>query len=257
MDEGSFDSAVDGCEGVFHTSCPLYHINDIQAELIDPAVKGTINVLKSCVKFTSVKRVIITSSMASVIFNGKPLTSDVVIDETWFSDPAYCKSIEPLYLYAKTISEEAARKFAEENGLDMITLHPSFVIGPFLQSTVNLTVQLILNYMNGETFPNTIYRFVDVRDVALAHVQALELPSANGRYCLSGRVVHFSEFLKLVHELYPNLHLPEKCEDDKPSVPKYEISKEKAKKLGVKFTPLEVSVVDTIECLKEKGFLSF
>lgn len=62
----------------------------------------------------------------------------------------------------------------------------------------------------GETFPNEIYRFVDVRDVASAHIQAFEQASANGRYCLVGRVVHFSEFLKIVHEQYPALHLPEK-----------------------------------------------
>lgn len=65
-----------------------------QAELIDPAVKGTLNVLRSCTKVPSLKRVIITSSMASVMFDGKPLIPDVVIDETWFSDPTYCESIK-------------------------------------------------------------------------------------------------------------------------------------------------------------------
>ena len=63
----------------------------VQAELIDPALKGTINVLRSCAKFPSVKRVVVTSSMASVVFTGKPLTSEVLIDESWFSDPVLCK----------------------------------------------------------------------------------------------------------------------------------------------------------------------
>ncbi len=26
LEEGSFDSVVDGCEGVFHTASPFYHI---------------------------------------------------------------------------------------------------------------------------------------------------------------------------------------------------------------------------------------
>lgn len=47
---------------------------------------------ESCTKFPSVRRVILTSSMSSVSFNGKPLNSDVTVDETWFSDPAYCES---------------------------------------------------------------------------------------------------------------------------------------------------------------------
>lgn len=62
-----------------------------QKELIDPAVKGTVNVLKSCKKAESVERVVITSSMASVMFNYNPVNSDVVVDETWFSDTDFCK----------------------------------------------------------------------------------------------------------------------------------------------------------------------
>lgn len=62
-----------------------------QAELIDPALKGTLNILRSCAKVASVKRVVITSSMATVSYNERPLGPDVVIDETWFSDPAFCE----------------------------------------------------------------------------------------------------------------------------------------------------------------------
>lgn len=62
-----------------------------QAELIEPALKGTLNVLASCAKAPSVKKVVLTSSVASVYFNGKPLSPEVVVDETWWSDPEYCK----------------------------------------------------------------------------------------------------------------------------------------------------------------------
>ena len=63
-----------------------------QAEIIDPAVKGTLDILRSCAKFPSVKRVVVTSSIASVFENGKPLTPDVIVDETWFSDLVLCKN---------------------------------------------------------------------------------------------------------------------------------------------------------------------
>ncbi|KAI7742780.1 hypothetical protein M8C21_018512 [Ambrosia artemisiifolia] len=92
LEEGSFDAAVEGCDGVFHTASPFYHnVTDPQAELIDPAVKGTLNVLGSCSKASSVKRVVLTSSIAAVAYNGRPRTPDVVVDETWFSDPDLCK----------------------------------------------------------------------------------------------------------------------------------------------------------------------
>ncbi|KAI3467915.1 hypothetical protein Pfo_024578 [Paulownia fortunei] len=70
LEDGSFDSAVDGCEGVFHTASPvLFSVTDPQAELIEPAVKGTLNVLRSCSKAPSVRRVVVTSSIASVTTN--------------------------------------------------------------------------------------------------------------------------------------------------------------------------------------------
>lgn len=45
-----------------------------------------------------------------------------------------------------------------------------------------------------------------------------------------------------------------RCADDKPYVPTYQVSKEKAKSLGIEFTPLEVSLKETVESLKEKKF---
>jgi hypothetical protein len=35
----------------------------------------------------------------------------------------------------------------------------------------------------------------------------------------------------------------------------YQVSKEKAKGLGINFLPFEVTLKDTVESLKEKGFL--
>ena len=53
--------------------------------MLDPAVKGTLNVLNACAKASSVKRVVVTSSVASVIFSSRP-RSPGVVDETWFND---------------------------------------------------------------------------------------------------------------------------------------------------------------------------
>ncbi|XP_042483020.1 phenylacetaldehyde reductase-like [Macadamia integrifolia] len=258
LEEGSFDSPVDGCEGVFHTASPFYHaVTDPQAELIDPALKGTLNVLRSCAKASSVKRVVVTSSVAAVSYNRKPRTPDVVVDDTWFSDPELCKEMKMWYVLSKTLAEEAAWKFVKEKGIDMVTINPAMVIGPLLQPTLNTSAEGILNLINGaQTFPNATFGWVNVKDVANAHILAYEVPSASGRYVLVERVAHFSQVVKALHELYPTLHLPEKCADDKPYVPTYQVSKEKANGLGINFIPLEESLKETVESLKEKGFFS-
>ncbi|XVF71299.1 hypothetical protein PTKIN_Ptkin12aG0025800 [Pterospermum kingtungense] len=259
LDDGCFDSIVDGCHGVFHTATPvIVSAADPQAEIIEPAVKGTLNVLKSCAKVGSIKRVVITSSMASVLHNGK-LAPDVVVDETWFSDPLLCKETKRWYPLSKTLAEEAAWKFAKDNEIDLVTMHPGFVFGPLLQPKLNFSSELILKLTKGEV----IYRipacmFVDVRDVAFAHIQAFEDPSGGGRYCLVEKTLSFSEVQKILYQLYPTLSLNEKCAEDQNKVPEptFKVSKEKAKGLGVSFIPLEVSLRDAVESLKEKGFLS-
>lgn len=63
----------------------------LQGELIDPAVKGTLNVLASCAKVPSLGRVVMISSMAAVVYNERSLGPDVVVDESWFSDPSFCE----------------------------------------------------------------------------------------------------------------------------------------------------------------------
>lgn len=256
LEEGAFDSVVQGCHGVFHTASPFYHdVKDPQAELIDPALKGTLNVLNSCAKSPSLKRLVLTSSIAAVAYNGKPRTPDVVVDETWFTNADFCAKSNLWYVVSKTLAEEAAWKFVKENNIDMVTINPAMVIGPLLQPVLNTSAAAILNLINGaQTFPNASFGWVNVKDVANAHILAYENASASGRHCLVERVAHYSEVVRILRELYPSLQLPEKCADDKPYVPIYQVSKEKAKSLGLEYTPLEVSIKETVESLKEKKF---
>ncbi|OMO96534.1 NAD-dependent epimerase/dehydratase [Corchorus olitorius] len=255
LDEGAFDSIVDGCIGVFHTASPCFHdAKDPQAELIDPAVKGTLNVVRSCAKVASIKRVIITSSLGAVLFTGKPLVDDDIVDETWFSDPDFCEKSKLWYMLSKTLAEKAAWKFAEEHGIDMITIHPGVVCGPLLQPTLNMSCGLILNLIGAEKFPNETLPWIDVRDVANAHILAFENSSARGRYCIAGRPMHSSKLVQILRELYPALNLPDKCSDEIPliNIP-CQFSSERVESLGINFTPLELSLKDTVESLKQNN----
>ncbi|MBA0608602.1 hypothetical protein Godav_020799 [Gossypium davidsonii] len=95
IEEGSFDLVVEGCIGVFHTASLCYFdVKDPQAKMVEPVVKGTLNILGSYAKVPSIKGVLITFSIAAVILIGKPLADDVVVDETWFSDPIVCEKLK-------------------------------------------------------------------------------------------------------------------------------------------------------------------
>ncbi|KAF9599009.1 hypothetical protein IFM89_033354 [Coptis chinensis] len=136
----------------------------VQAELIEPAVKGTLNVLSSaCAKTRSVKRVIVTSSLWLQYSATKNLKlyklhlmkRGFLIKSSIRSQRAK-KILIPInftkqfwYTFSKTLAEEAAWKFAKKHGIDMVTIHPSVMIGSLLQPTLNQSTSMILNLING------------------------------------------------------------------------------------------------------------
>ncbi|MEO1001420.1 MAG: NAD-dependent epimerase/dehydratase family protein, partial [Pseudomonadota bacterium] len=67
LEPGSYGAAMAGCGVVFHTASPFStNVADPQRDLIDPAVKGTENVLASVNETESVTRVVLTSSCAAI-----------------------------------------------------------------------------------------------------------------------------------------------------------------------------------------------
>ncbi|XP_019151068.1 PREDICTED: cinnamoyl-CoA reductase 1-like isoform X1 [Ipomoea nil] len=260
LEENSFDDAINGCEGVFHTASPVdLSPSATKVGLIDPAVKGTLTILESCVRTPSMKRVVVTSSIASIFIKRDPITPTNVVDETWYTDKEFAEEAKQWYVLSKVLAEEAGWKYAEENGIDLVSLHPGLVIGPLLQPTLKFSSGVILDLVNEgkEAVPNGIYPLVDVRDVANAHIQAFELPSVNGRYCLVGITMHSSQILNIASRLFPSLSITDKYKDDLRAIATYQVSQEKAKSLGINFTSFDVSLKDTIESLKEKSFLNF
>nr|CAB3463889.1 unnamed protein product [Digitaria exilis] len=119
------------------------------------------------------------------------------------------------------------------------------------------TVRGTLRDPGPPVYLNYSFGWVNVKDVALAHVLASETPSASGRYCMVDKVVHFSEVVKIIKDMYPSLPVPEKCADDEPFALTYQVSRDRITSLGVELTPFETSLKEAIECLKEKGFVSF
>ncbi|KAG7596420.1 unnamed protein product [Arabidopsis thaliana] len=257
LEESSFEQAIEGCDAVFHTASPVFFtVKDPQTELIDPALKGTMNVLNTCKETPSLRRVILTSSTAAVLFRQPPVEASDVVDETFFSDPSLCRETKNWYPLSKILAENAAWEFAKDNGIDMVVLNPGFIFGPLLQPTLNFSVELIVDFINGKNpFNSRFYRFVDVRDVALAHIKALETPSANGRYIIDGPIMSVSDIIDILRELLPDLCIADTNEESVMNEMLCKVCVEKVKNLGVEFTPMKSSLRDTIVSLKEKCLL--
>lgn len=67
----------------------------MQVELLAPAVKGTMNVLKACSE-AKVKRVVVVSSVAALMLNPAWPQSEVM-DETCWSDVEFCRSTQVIF----------------------------------------------------------------------------------------------------------------------------------------------------------------
>ena len=67
LQPGSYDEAMAGCGVVIHTASPFVrNVDDPQRDLVDPALEGTRNVLDGIGRTPSVRRVVLTSSIAAM-----------------------------------------------------------------------------------------------------------------------------------------------------------------------------------------------
>eukprot|EP01018_Ginkgo_biloba_P000118 Gb_06804 [translate_table: standard] len=249
----SLVSAIHGCHGVFHMACLL---TDDPKQVIEPAVKGTENVLEACAEI-GVKRVVLTSSIGAVYMDPNRNPDALVHDDCW-SDLDYCIRTKNWYCYAKTVAEREAWKHAKERNLDLVVINPSLVLGPLLQSAMNASTAHIMKYLTGsaKTYANLTQAYVDVRDVAKAHILVYELPSASGRYLCAETNLHRGELVDMLAKMFPHYPLPTKCSDEKnPRKKPYKFSNQKIKNLGLSLTPIKMTLADTVVSLQEKGFI--
>ena len=180
FDVESLRAAVDGCEDVIHCAAALYiGAKDVKKDVVDPSVKGVENL---CSVMDGVKRVIHTSSVAA-IRSTKHVNGQVFTNKNWCDDATL--SSNP-YGLAKAEGERLMRLWAENRDVRLVTIHPSVVFGPILHPRhADGSMSYLKHFANGPPFVLDIHvNFVDVRDVAYAHVNALEMGKDRSRYII-------------------------------------------------------------------------
>ncbi|PQQ11664.1 tetraketide alpha-pyrone reductase 1-like isoform X2 [Prunus yedoensis var. nudiflora] len=259
MEEGSFDDAILGCHGVFHSASPvLKPSSDPKTEILEPAVEGTLNVLRSCKKNPSLRRVVLTSSSSAVrVRPDEDFDSNIPLDESLWSSVELCETLQIWYPLSKILAEKAAWDFCKENGIDLVTVLPSFVIGPCLPPDLCSTASDVLGLLKGETEKFKWHGrmgYVHIDDVALCHISVYEHESAHGRYLCSSTVLDNNELASLLSKQYPSLPIPKRFEQL--GRPRYDFDTSKLKSLGFKFKTIQEMFDDCIASLVEQGHLT-
>ena len=275
--ENSFDEPAKGADAVIHVASPFtLRFKDAQKDLIDPALIGTRNVLNAATRSGTVKRVVLTSSVAAV--NGDTIDMQEAgleeFTEEHFNTTSSV-SHQP-YSYSKVIAEKEAWKLAEQQDKwNLVVINPSFVLGPPLSgSSDSESLNLMKDILKGKFFmgaPDLHFGFVDVRDVADAHVIALEKEGLEGRHILAERTMSLFEMTRILKKLYGRKYLLPIMKAPKallmiigglfnvtPRFVKrnvgYPISYNTTKsleKLEITYTPLEKTLKDMVEKMEE------
>ncbi|KAI8631653.1 hypothetical protein F5Y19DRAFT_463347 [Xylariaceae sp. FL1651] len=262
--EGAFDKVFQSAAPfayVVHTASP-YHVDvqDPVKDFLDPAIKGTTELLKSIKAHgPTVKRLVITSSSAAIL---NPNNHPKVYDETYWAPTTWEDAIadppKNAYRASKVFSEKAAWAFIENEkpNFDLAVINSTFVFGPIQRKLpslddMNASNHRIRDMMQGKmkdalqpTAP--VFTFVDVRDVALAHLRAMTVPEAGGNrfYVVGG---HFAnkDIADVIQERFPALQsrLPAHTESDLPD-DVYKFNNRKSREiLGINYKGLEESVI--------------
>lgn len=267
--EGAFDDAVVSSppfDAVIHAASPFhFNTDNPKRDLLDPAIRGTTGLLQSIKSNApSVRNVVLTSSMAAVL-NTK--THPKIYTEEHWNPVTVAEAEESVgsgYMGSKTFAEKAAWEFVENEkpNFTLVAINPPLIFGPVVHylsdlNTLNTSNTIFRDIIEGKMaqglpptggFPD----WVDVRDVASAHVRAMETPEAQGRrFVLAAGKYSNADIACVIRDSFPDLKdkLPASTKNDVPA-DGYRVDNSRSKKiLKLEYRPFNQCVVDTVKSL--------
>ena len=202
LNDDGWKEAVEGSKYVLHVASPFF-LGEPENEdvFIKPAVEGTLRVLKACAD-SDVQKVVLTSSFAAVGY-GHSREKEVYTEEDWSSVDG---EISP-YAKSKTLAEKAAWDFVENleesKKFELTVINPVAVTGPMLTSDIGSSNDFLLKLISGSmpACPKIHMGYIDVRDVAKAHIFSMTEEKTNGeRIIVSENEMFFAEVGKTLNE---------------------------------------------------------
>ncbi|MFT4961353.1 MAG: dihydroflavonol-4-reductase [Paracoccaceae bacterium] len=208
-DDG-WNAAMLGIDVLMHTASPFpMTMPENEQDIIRPAVEGAMRAVKAA-KAAGVTRVIMTSSTVAITNSELPEGRDSLNESDWsdLTGPG-----ATAYLKSKTMAERAVWDWQTADAPDMqITMiNPSFVLGAPLDSNFGTSIDVIDRLMRGKDpmLPDIGFPCVDVRDIALMHIRAMETPDSIGkRFIGVDRYLTFVDIAGLLKADHPTRKIP-------------------------------------------------
>ena len=263
----AFDESVkqhSDVEYILHTASPFtYTTTNPEQDLIIPAIQGTRNIFNAANKYAPhLKRIVLTSSDAAIYSNIDERNNKLTFNEqSWNSIKYHEATVDAITAYygAKSFAEKLAWEFMEMNtpNFTLSVVNPSYVFGPQAYhcdpnhlNESNIMIGDLLKKHGNDSFDNEVGGFIDVRDVAKAHLFAMSNgDAANRRLFLNNGQFSVQMILDIVNKHWPDLSLikgnPGSGPEDIKVLGRVDNSATR-KFLPWKFLDLETTVVDTV-----------
>ncbi|CAN6673422.1 NADPH-dependent aldehyde reductase Ari1p [Trichomonascus vanleenenianus] len=198
---------------VIHTASPVsFATKDAVKEAIEPAVNGTVNVMKAAKEHgPQVRHIVLTSSVVSVIDLLSPEPGYAYTEKDWAKvtvEDAIAQPTPKAYFASKKYAELAAWDFLknEKPKFTMTAVLPSYIWGRMLGDVesvdaINESNTFVYNVLKGNLPQSSFGHFVHVRDVAEIHVNAIDNPKAVNKrwFAVAGDVFGY-DIVKLVSD---------------------------------------------------------
>ena len=193
---------------VIHAASPFpRELPKDENDLIIPAKEGTLNVLNAA-KANNVKRVILVSSISTVVYGKTKAEMDQVFTEENWTDITNKTDTKP-YIRSKTIAEKAAWDFMEREGagMEMVSILPGAMLGPVLEEDFGTSANIVIKILDGKmpAMPKIAFEIVDVRSVAQLLVDVIEKEHAAGnRFMASSGHMTMKQLANVLKLNYPD-----------------------------------------------------